>query len=166
MKWRSAFSSQRGETVAMKAEHACCSPRRAFGAACTRRRPFLCSLVVFVVEKLLEMYRFYVLLVNNSQVRRACGVVTRQMGGNSFPHHKALKYFRIVFDCCSPQVDRGMLNYLPHENSLPRRGNRLHFAFRIDAFLFSAGLEDCVASTNTGQGDLLVPLAAVLSTTK
>lgn len=36
------------------------------------------AFIVFVVEKLLEIYRFYVLIGK----QRACGVVTRQMGGN------------------------------------------------------------------------------------
>lgn len=111
----------------------------------------LSEFTVFVVENYWKCidFTFYRL---NTQVPCACGVVTRQMGGNSnsFPHHKALKYFYIVFDCCSPQVDRGILNYLPHEGSL-REGDWLHFAFRIDA-LFVFGGKDCVASTHRARG--------------
>lgn len=104
----------------------------------------------------MERYRFYVLLVNNSQVRRACGVVTRRMGGNSFPHHKALKYFRIV---SMAALHKSIVEYsiIFRTKTPSRAGERLHLAFRIDAFLFSARQEDCVASTNTGQGTCSFP---------
>lgn len=153
MKWCSAFLSQRGEAISFKTAVLSNSlmatlPRGLHAKALTSTR--FSEFIVFVVENYWKCIDFTFCRLS-TQVQ-CVGLLHVKWEGieNSFPHHKALKYFSIVFDCCSPQVDRGILNYLPHENSL-REGERLHLAFRIDAF-FVFGAEDCVARTHTGQG--------------
>lgn len=132
MKWCSAFLSQRGEAIESKTEKASSLLFKGFRPNLHQKVARFSAFMVFVVEELLEMYRFYVLLVNNSQVRRAyAGLLHVKWEGieNSFPHHKALKCFRIVFDC-SPQVDRGIVNYLPHENSPSKKGEQKTYTLR------------------------------------